>query len=631
MKKNKKPDKVNGDVLYYDDEHIYVDKQTQDKFISVTTLIHNYTYEFDSAFWSAYKALEALMEESDFSILKKSLLATKKFHTNILNKFGIDNEEFINKRTEILLSYDEERDKSCARGTAIHADFENKYYQSDKHNLSNYGLDGQFTCKPHYYELDLEKGIYPEYLIYRTSSDGVLKVAGQIDLLVKDGNDIYIYDYKGLPLDTPLATPNGWTYMKDICKGDVVFDKYGKETKVLHVSDVHNNPCYKINFDNSEHIICDHEHRWEISFRKGKDSYIQKVMTTEELLHFMNTHDRTSYNIPKILNANPIETSDACLPIDPYILGAWLGDGSKNTGIITNNNPRFWTEVIKRGYSYGENLNEEGSEMRTIYNIRRLLNELGILNNKFIPDIYLRASYAQRLDMLRGLMDTDGYYHSKRKRFVMNTDQEWQANDLVRLVASLGWKPTKFEVINKCNGKEFQGWNVCFYSTENPFLIRNQEISWKQKKDRNSFRIIESIEKVETVPTKCIEVDSDTHTYLAGYSMIPTHNTNKEIKQKSYFNRNKKSYECMKFPLNNVMDCNYMHYSLQLSLYAYLLQQINPEFNIKLLKLIHIDHNNKQTDYELEYMKERVEIMLKHYKKQLKIKMELNRNTPVKF
>ena len=303
MEKNKKPDKVNGDVLYYDDEHIYVDKQTQDKFISVTTLIHNYTYEFDSAFWSAYKALEALMEESDFSILKKSLLATKKFHTNILNKFGIDNEEFINKRTEILLSYDEERDKSCARGTAIHADFENKYYQSDKHNLSNYGLDGQFTCKPHYYELDLEKGIYPEYLIYRTSSDGVLKVAGQIDLLVKDGNDIYIYDYK----------------------------------------------------------------------------------------------------------------------------------------------------------------------------------------------------------------------------------------------------------------------------------------------------------------------------------------TNKEIKQKSYFNRNKKSYECMKFPLNNVMDCNYMHYSLQLSLYAYLLQQINPEFNIKLLKLIHIDHNNKQTDYELEYMKERVEIMLKHYKKQLKIKMELNRNTPVKF
>ena len=162
-------------------------------------------------------------------------------------------------------------------------------------------------------------------------------------------------------------------------------------------------------------------------------------------------------------------------------------------------------------------------------------------------------------------------------------------------------------------------------------MIRNQEISWKQKKDRNSFRIIESIEKVETVPTKCIEVDSDTHTYLAGYSMIPTHNTNKEIKQKSYFNRNKKSYECMKFPLNNVMDCNYMHYSLQLSLYAYLLQQINPEFNIKLLKLIHIDHNNKQTDYELEYMKERVEIMLKHYKKQLKIKMELNRNTPVKF
>ncbi len=66
------------------------------------------------------------------------------------------------------------------------------------------------------------------------------------------------------------------------------------------------------------------------------------------------------------------------------------------------------------------------------------------------------------------------------------------------------------------------------------------------------------------------------------------------------------------------MDTNYWHYTLQLSLYAYLLQQINPEFNIKLLKLIHVDHNDKVTEYEVEYLKEDVELMLKHYKKQLK-------------
>ena len=85
----------------------------------------------------------------------------------------------------------------------------------------------------------------------------------------------------------------------------------------------------------------------------------------------------------------------------------------------------------------------------------------------------------------------------------------------------------------------------------------------------------------------------------------------------------------MKYPLNNLMDCNYIHYSLQLSLYAYLLQQINPEFNIKSLKLIHIDHDNKQHEYECEYLKDDVERMLKHYKKKLKMELEYNKLKPV--
>jgi len=72
-----------------------------------------------------------------------------------------------------------------------------------------------------------------------------------------------------------------------------------------------------------------------------------------------------------------------------------------------------------------------------------------------------------------------------------------------------------------------------------------------------------------------------------------------------------------------------MHYALQLSLYAYLLQQINPEFEIKQLKLIHIDHSNKRTDYELEYLKADVQKMLQHYKKQLKIEIELNKDKHV--
>ena len=206
---------------------------------------------------------------------------------------------------------------------------------------------------------------------------------------------------------------------------------------------------------------------------------------------------------------------------------------------------------------------------RQIYNIRKKLNDLGILNNKFIPDLYMRASYQQRLDLLRGLMDTDGYYHESRKRFVMGTTQKWQAEDLLRLVSTLGIKATVFEVDKKCNGKIFKGWDVCF-STDglNPFLVRNQDIDFPSK-NKNTFRNIISVERVDTVATQCLEVDSPSHTFLFGDSMIVTHNTNKKLEKESFYNKFTKSRTMMKFPMDNIMDCNFYHYSLQLSLYAY--------------------------------------------------------------
>ena len=85
----------------------------------------------------------------------------------------------------------------------------------------------------------------------------------------------------------------------------------------------------------------------------------------------------------------------------------------------------------------------------------------------------------------------------------------------------------------------------------------------------------------------------------------------------------------MKHPLNNLQDCNFNVYQLQLSLYAYMLQQINPDYNIKHLKIVHIDHDNQQHEYECEYLKADVERMLKHYKKQLKIKRALDELKPV--
>lgn len=104
--------------------------------------------------------------------------------------------------------------------------------------------------------------------------------------------------------------------------------------------------------------------------------------------------------------------------------------------------------------------------------------------------------------------------------------------------------------------------------------------------------------------------------------------TNKQIKKRGYFNSSKKKNVCLKYPLNSLEACNWSVYQLQLSLYAYMLQQLNPEATIKELKLVHIDRDGKQTVHECKYLKEEVERMIKHYAKSLKTKELLDRNKP---
>lgn len=192
-----KIDKQNGSVAFSEDEHVYWNVNNNEKYISVTTLIHQFTQPFDKEFWSAYKALEKLLPKDSWAIEKKSLLNTKKFNKSILDVYNITENDFNKTQQEILDSWDEENRKSCERGTKIHLDIENSFYDSPKDiSLQKFGIGGKFECKKDYSELDLEYGVYPEYLIYRESDDGILRIAGQVDLIVKSGNEITIIDHK---------------------------------------------------------------------------------------------------------------------------------------------------------------------------------------------------------------------------------------------------------------------------------------------------------------------------------------------------------------------------------------------------------------------------------------------------
>ena len=193
-----KVDKENTNVFFNDETHKYYDKNTLNTYISVTTLINHYCNQFDEEFWSSYKALEEILPGDTWSNLREQMLSTKTFKESYLEKYNVDPVLFYTKKQEIKDSYKKTRDEACEKGTAKHLEKELSFYNKDSFDFSSYGisnLSGQFFCQPDYFELDVPRGVYPEYLISVDLGDN-LRIAGQMDVLVKDNDDFYIIDYK---------------------------------------------------------------------------------------------------------------------------------------------------------------------------------------------------------------------------------------------------------------------------------------------------------------------------------------------------------------------------------------------------------------------------------------------------
>lgn len=191
-------DKENNGIAFNDKAHKYWDvNDPKKKFISVTTLIEKFGQPFNKDFWSAYKALERLIPAENWKVEKKSLLNTQKFDKSILDLYDISEDEFNKTQQDILDEWQKTNQEACERGTKIHSELENSFYKMGANcTLKKFGIGGKFVCKKNYNKLDLENGVYPEYLISRVSKDGILCLAGQIDVLVKHGNHITIIDHK---------------------------------------------------------------------------------------------------------------------------------------------------------------------------------------------------------------------------------------------------------------------------------------------------------------------------------------------------------------------------------------------------------------------------------------------------
>ncbi len=585
-------------ILFSSKDHKYT---SGDKiFTSVSKLVSLYKNEFDSEYWSVYKALQRIYGDEEFKRLKGSGgdlgALIEQTDSVILN----------NTIEEIKQEWKDKNIKSIDKGNLYHmAKEQSAYkrgYEINPFDNKEYPIIGDFSEKEEKYSIidnlyDLQDGFYAELLMWNDQ----YSIAGQSDKIfietIDDKRYIDVDDFKGLALDTEIPTPGGWVLMRDIKTGDEVFDGKGNVTRVKHVSDIHYNPCYKIRFDNNVEIIADHEHKWVISSLTNtflsKDSYSSIEMTTESIFDYYS-----KYKQKLAIEINSINTNKKNLPIDPYVLGLWLADGNRTCGTITCVNNNIWNEIRRRGYNISEDHNktQNRAQSRTIYGISPELRKLNLISNKHIPDIYLRADYNQRLDLLRGYMDGDGYYNNIRNRFVMQTTSIQQASDIQTLVCSLGYKSTIIPYKAMGFGKEnIQAYTVGFTMDHNPFLMRNIDIPLNIPKRNHNY--IKSIEKIDVVPTRCIAVESPEKTYMATRAFIVTHNTNNKISTYGFKGQR------MKAPLSHMQDCNHSHYNLQISAYAWLMEQFG-----FIPRNLSFHHYNKM--YKLDYKKEEVENMI---------------------
>jgi hypothetical protein len=396
-----------------------------------------------------------------------------------------------------------------------------------------------------------------------TNDDGSLKGIQQAsvrDTIPAKSLLWYVHNKEGaawqgqaLPLDTPIATPDGWTTMGGLEVGSRLFDETGRICHVVARSPVwRSRPCFRVTFSDGSSLIADENHLWESHTYKARHhGHEPSVVTTAEMAATM--HYGTGRRQPlnhAVVKPGPLQYVRQDQLIDPYVLGAWLGDGTSLAATVTSaswdagdlaalmEERGYPTKTIHNGAPDGN-----GRLVKIYGDLQSRLRALGLIGNKHIPDGYLRGSIAQRIDLLCGLMDTDGSSSNGRCEF-SNTNRDL-VDGVAILVRSLGCHasiaPIKRNPDARIMGKPVaqlqHAWRVCFSPTFTPFRLSRKVDHFERGPRRQrgkaasralgprQWRVVTAIESVEPVDTVCIEVDSPSHLFLAGHALIPTHNS----------------------------------------------------------------------------------------------------------
>lgn len=363
------------------------------------------------------------------------------------------------------------------------------------------------------------------------------------------------------PYSELVATPNGFVQMGSLKVGDEIWNPDGKTTKVLEIYEQGFKDVYKLTLADGRSVRCGADHLWEVIC--ANNHFKHKVLTTHDLLNngLYNQctvkgkrYNAYKYYLPAI---EPLQYSKKQQDIPAYVLGALLGDGA-----ITKRTPKISSvdqEILDRiqcllgdGFEFKYD-STTTCEYRIIdkerflhkdefkngqYGVNRLhrwIDQLGLCVScayKFIPDQYKYGSIEQRYELIRGLMDTDGYISKDGSMSFVNTSK-YLIDDFVEVLRSLG---ILCSVSKRApgkggthNGRAIFGTKFSYvvYIKGNPdifHLSRKKNRVKKNRKFSNKVAITNIEYLGEQEKQRCIFVSNENHLYLTR-DYIPTHNS----------------------------------------------------------------------------------------------------------
>lgn len=372
---------------------------------------------------------------------------------------------------------------------------------------------------------------------------------------VQEGNVwryIYLYNARELghhaielakrgahPYYEKVFTPDGWKNWGDINVGDKLFNSYGGVTNVVNVPIDKILPYYKLTFRDGREVHASYDHLWQVKIRGHKN---EEILTTEELLSVYKKERVKNDRIPsgveyvcKIINHNGIQLPFKETKVDPYTFGLLLGDGCfrHKSCYFTQMEEDFNIEskyipynIVKWNSKYGYRIDiPDWKSILKYYGLNNAKSE-----DKFIPDEFKYNSKKVRLNILKGLFDTDGTSNRGMPEIV--TVSERLRDDIIFIARSLGYNAyftiskagyIKDNIRVRCKN----AYRIVVYAEEEIFNLPRKKAlihyNSGNAKSRKEGTIITNIEYIGETQCKCVEVDSVDSCYLIG-DFIKTHN-----------------------------------------------------------------------------------------------------------